>query len=114
MTIGLDYSMYWCVVGMGTAPNLSLMPGTNLTMLTPIPMSPAGLSGLTPMSGLTTLIPTATGLSPLTTAAPTHPLLPTFGNATLPNGTIRILQPFPAGTLTTGNWLLKFRSNIPY
>lgn len=103
MTIELDYSMYWSVVGMGTVPNLPLMPGANLTMLTPIPMSPAGLAGLTPMSGLNTLIPPATGLSPLTTAAPTQPLLPTIGSATLPNGTVRILQPFPAGTLTPGN-----------
>uniref|UniRef100_A0A674N4C8 Intersectin 2b n=1 Tax=Takifugu rubripes TaxID=31033 RepID=A0A674N4C8_TAKRU len=74
--------------GMGTVPNMSMMPGKNITMLTPIPI-------------------------PLIPAVPTHPLLPTVGNATLPgSGTMGILQPFPAGTLTTGNWLLKFRSNI--
>uniref|UniRef100_H2TIP0 Intersectin 2b n=1 Tax=Takifugu rubripes TaxID=31033 RepID=H2TIP0_TAKRU len=99
--------------GMGTVPNMSMMPGKNITMLTPIPMSAAGHATLTPMSGLTTLVTTATGLSPLIPAVPTHPLLPTVGNATLPgSGTMGILQPFPAGTLTTGNWLLKFRSNI--
>ncbi|XP_056873160.1 intersectin-2-like isoform X3 [Takifugu flavidus] len=88
--------------GMGTVPNMSMMPGKNITMLTPIPMSAAGHATLTPMSGLTTLVTTATGLSPLIPAVPTHPLLPTVGNATLPNGTMGILQPFPAGTLTTG------------
>lgn len=95
--------MCGCVVGMSTVPNMSMMPGTNIGMLTPIPMSTAGLATLTPMSGLTPLVTPATGLSPLISPTPTLPLMPTVGNATLPNGNMGILQPFPAGTLATGN-----------
>uniref|UniRef100_H3DK01 Osteoclast-stimulating factor 1 n=1 Tax=Tetraodon nigroviridis TaxID=99883 RepID=H3DK01_TETNG len=61
-----------------------------------------GLATLTPMPGLSPLVTTATGLSPLITPTPTHPLMPTVGNTTLPNGSMGILQPFPAGTLATG------------
>ena len=84
-------------------PTMSMMSGSSIGMLTPIPMSTAGLATLTPMSSLNPLVTTATGLSPLITPTPTHLLMPTVGNATLPNGSMGILQPFPAGTLTTGN-----------
>lgn len=83
---------YVCLLGMGTLPNISMMPGTNLTMLTPISMATPGLSTLTPM----------TGMSPLMVSTPSRPLMPTMGNATLPNGTMGILHPMPAGTLATG------------
>uniref|UniRef100_A0A671UUI1 Intersectin 2b n=1 Tax=Sparus aurata TaxID=8175 RepID=A0A671UUI1_SPAAU len=79
-------------LSMGTLPNMSMMPGTNLSMLTPISMATPGLSTLTPM----------TGMSPLMVTTPSRPLMPTMGNATLPNGTMGILQPMPAGTLATG------------
>lgn len=73
--------------GMASLPNMSIMPGTNLAMLTPISMANPGLSPLTQMSGLSSLVPT-TGLSPLMAS-------------TLPNGTIGYLQPIPAGGLAT-------------
>ncbi|XP_074522981.1 intersectin-2b [Halichoeres trimaculatus] len=79
--------------GMGGIP---MMPGSNLTMLTPLSMSTPGLSALTPMTGLTPLVPTATGLSPLIGSAPTRPMMPTMGGATLPNGTMGILTPMSA------------------
>ncbi|XP_018522386.1 intersectin-2b [Lates calcarifer] len=88
--------------GIGSVSNMPMMPGTNLAMLTPIPMATPGLSTLTPMTGLTPLVPTATGMSPLIASTPNRPLMPTMGNTTLPNGTMGILQPIPAGTLATG------------
>ncbi|XP_070767297.1 intersectin-2-like [Enoplosus armatus] len=90
------------VYGMGSVPNLSMMPGTNLAMLTPLSMATPGLSPLTPMTGLSPLVPTATGLSPLIASTPNRPLMPTVGNTTLPNGTMGILHPIPAGGLATG------------
>ncbi|XP_032375658.1 intersectin-2b [Etheostoma spectabile] len=88
--------------GMASVPNMSLMPGTNLAMLNPITMATPGLSPLTPMTGFSTLVPTATGLSPLMASTASRPLMPTMGSATLPNGTIGILHPLPAGALATG------------
>ncbi|XP_040911658.1 intersectin-2b isoform X2 [Toxotes jaculatrix] len=87
--------------GIGSVPNMP-MAGTNLAILTHIPMATAGLSPLAPMTGLTPLVPTATGLGPLIAPTPTRPLMPTMGNSTLPNGTMGILQPIPAGALATG------------
>ncbi|KAM4602595.1 intersectin-2b [Polymixia lowei] len=86
--------------GMGSMPNLSMMPG----MLTPMSMATPGFSTLTPMTTITPLVPTAVGLSPLigSSAGATRPLMPTMGSATLPNGTMGILQPMSAGALTTG------------
>uniref|UniRef100_A0A672GQ52 Intersectin 2b n=1 Tax=Salarias fasciatus TaxID=181472 RepID=A0A672GQ52_SALFA len=75
---------------------------TNLSLLTPISMANPGLSTLTPMTGLTPLVPTATGLSPLIASAPSRPMMPTMGSSTLPNGTMGLLQPIPAGTMTAG------------
>ncbi|XP_023150163.2 intersectin-2b isoform X2 [Amphiprion ocellaris] len=88
--------------GFGSVPNLSMIPGTNLAMLTPISMTTPGLTPLAPMTGLTPLVPTATGLNSLIASTPTRPLIPTMGNATLPNGTMGMLHPIPAGALTTG------------
>ncbi|GLD49042.1 intersectin-2-like isoform X1 [Lates japonicus] len=88
--------------GIGSVSNMPMMPGTNLAMLTHIPMATPGLSTLTPMTGLTPLVPTATGMSPLIASTPNRPLMPTMGNTTLPNGTMGILQPIPAGALATG------------
>uniref|UniRef100_A0AAQ5YQF1 Intersectin 2b n=1 Tax=Amphiprion ocellaris TaxID=80972 RepID=A0AAQ5YQF1_AMPOC len=39
------------------------------------------------------------------------PLIPTMGNATLPNGTMGMLHPIPAGALTTGTWDLSASSS---
>ncbi|XP_078107424.1 LOW QUALITY PROTEIN: intersectin-2-like [Sander vitreus] len=97
-TIALTSPAY----GMASVPNMSLMPGTNIAMLNPISMATPGLSPLTPMTGFSTLVPTATGLSPLMASTASRPLMPTVGNATLPNGTIGILHPLPAGALATG------------
>uniref|UniRef100_A0A3B5A133 Intersectin-2-like n=1 Tax=Stegastes partitus TaxID=144197 RepID=A0A3B5A133_9TELE len=48
---------------MGSVPNLSMMPGTNLSMLTPISLATPGFTPLQPMTGLAPLVPTATGLT---------------------------------------------------
>uniref|UniRef100_A0A667ZXI7 Intersectin 2b n=1 Tax=Myripristis murdjan TaxID=586833 RepID=A0A667ZXI7_9TELE len=93
--------------GMGSMPNLSMLPGTNVAMLTPISMTTPGLSPMTPMSTLTPLVPTATGLSPLIGSTPTRPLMPTMGNAALPNGNLGILQPMLAGPL----WFVHYIAN---
>ncbi|XP_053171996.1 intersectin-2b isoform X2 [Scomber japonicus] len=85
-----------------SVPNMSMMSGTNLSIMTPIAIATPGLSPLTPMTGLTPLVPTATGLSPLIASTPTRPLMPTVGNTTLPNGTMGLLQPLSAGALATG------------
>ncbi|XP_008298693.1 intersectin-2b isoform X2 [Stegastes partitus] len=90
------------VYGMGSVPNLSMMPGTNLSMLTPISLATPGFTPLQPMTGLAPLVPTATGLSPLIGSTPNRPLMPTVGNATLPNGTMGMLHPMTAGALTPG------------
>ncbi|XP_041649408.1 intersectin-2b isoform X2 [Cheilinus undulatus] len=84
--------------GMG---GMTMMPGSNLALLAPLSMSTPGLSAMSPMTGLTPLVPTATGLSPLM-ATPTRPMMSTMGSATLPNGTMGILTPMPAGALATG------------
>uniref|UniRef100_A0A8C5GR33 Intersectin-2-like n=1 Tax=Gouania willdenowi TaxID=441366 RepID=A0A8C5GR33_GOUWI len=89
-------------------PSMSTMPmmsGANYTMLTPITMATPGLAPSMAMTGLSHLGPTATGLSPLMASAPVRPMMPSVGNATLPNGTMAIpqyLQPIPAGSLVTG------------
>ncbi|XP_075906136.1 intersectin-2b isoform X2 [Nelusetta ayraudi] len=88
--------------GLVPVPNMSMMPGTNLSMLTPMSLPTAGLAPLAPMSGLTPMGPTATGLTPLRTSATPQPLMPTMGSATLPNGAMGILQPISAGPLATG------------
>uniref|UniRef100_A0A672FZD5 Intersectin 2b n=1 Tax=Salarias fasciatus TaxID=181472 RepID=A0A672FZD5_SALFA len=88
--------------GIGSMSSLPMMPGANLSLLTPISMANPGLSTLTPMTGLTPLVPTATGLSPLIASAPSRPMMPTMGSSTLPNGTMGLLQPIPAGTMTAG------------
>ncbi|XP_029281824.1 LOW QUALITY PROTEIN: intersectin-2-like [Cottoperca gobio] len=85
--------------GMASGPNMSMMPGTNLAMLTPMSMPTPGLSHLTPMTGLTPLVPTATGLSPLMASSSTRP---TVGTATLPNGTIGLFHSTPTGGLAAG------------
>uniref|UniRef100_A0A3P8S4D3 Intersectin 2b n=1 Tax=Amphiprion percula TaxID=161767 RepID=A0A3P8S4D3_AMPPE len=46
--------------------------------------------------------PTSTMTSSAYASTPTRPLIPTMGNATLPNGTMGMLHPIPAGALTTG------------
>uniref|UniRef100_A0A8D3DTV4 Intersectin 2b n=1 Tax=Scophthalmus maximus TaxID=52904 RepID=A0A8D3DTV4_SCOMX len=46
-------------------------------------------------------VPTATGLSPLMVSTNTRPLMPTMGNATLPNGSMGILHPLTTGPLAT-------------
>uniref|UniRef100_A0A3B4YTY2 Intersectin 2b n=1 Tax=Seriola lalandi dorsalis TaxID=1841481 RepID=A0A3B4YTY2_SERLL len=92
-------------LSIGSVPNMPMMSGANFAMLTPISMATPGLSPLTPMTGLTSLVPTATGLSPLIASNPTRPLMPTMGNTTLPNGTMGLLQPIPAGALATGTRL---------
>ncbi|XP_060897055.1 intersectin-2b [Labrus mixtus] len=81
--------------------SMTMMPGSNLSMLAPLSLSTPGLSPLTPMTGLTPMVPTATGLSPLV-ANTTRPMMPTMGSATLPNGTMGIFSHMPAGALTTG------------
>uniref|UniRef100_A0A3Q3QD89 Intersectin 2b n=1 Tax=Monopterus albus TaxID=43700 RepID=A0A3Q3QD89_MONAL len=90
-------------LSISTVPNMPMMPVANLPLLTP--MATPGLSPLTPMTGLTPMGPTATGLGPLITSTPIMPLMPTMGNATLPNGTMGMLQPVPAGALATGTFL---------
>uniref|UniRef100_A0AAZ3PM11 Intersectin 2b n=1 Tax=Oncorhynchus tshawytscha TaxID=74940 RepID=A0AAZ3PM11_ONCTS len=68
-----------------------------IAMLTP------NLSPMTPMSGLTPMIPTATGMAPLvSTSTMPIPLLPSIGSPALPNGTMGILQQFPPGYMGTG------------
>uniref|UniRef100_A0A665UYZ6 Intersectin 2b n=1 Tax=Echeneis naucrates TaxID=173247 RepID=A0A665UYZ6_ECHNA len=84
--------------GIGSVPNMPMMPGANLAMLTPISMA----TPLAPMTGLTPLVPTATGLSPLITSTPARPMMPTMGNTALPNGSMGILQPISAGALASG------------
>ncbi|KAK2854204.1 hypothetical protein Q5P01_006865 [Channa striata] len=88
--------------GLGALPNMPMMTGANLAMLTPISVASSGLSPLTPMAGLTPLVPTATGLSPLIASTPNRPLVPTMGNATLLNGNMGLFQPVPAGALAAG------------
>uniref|UniRef100_A0A674BGN0 Intersectin 2b n=1 Tax=Salmo trutta TaxID=8032 RepID=A0A674BGN0_SALTR len=106
--------------GMGSMPNLSMMPGT-IAMLTPIPMTSnfstmtpnlstmtpnlstmtPNLSTMTPVTGLTPMVPMATGMVPLV-ATSTMPLLPSLGSPALPNGTMGILQHLPPGHMGTG------------
>uniref|UniRef100_A0A8C7FCY5 Intersectin 2 n=1 Tax=Oncorhynchus kisutch TaxID=8019 RepID=A0A8C7FCY5_ONCKI len=66
------------------APNPSstdAMSALGIAMLTP------NLSPMTPMSGLTPMIPTATGMAPLvSTSTMPIPLLPSIGSPALPNG----------------------------
>ncbi|XP_026148800.1 intersectin-2b isoform X2 [Mastacembelus armatus] len=85
--------------GIGALSNMPMMPGTNLAMLTPIPVATPGLSPLTSMTGLSPLVPGAAGLRPLINSTPTMPLIPTMGNATLPNGTMGMLHPVSSGAL---------------
>uniref|UniRef100_A0A8C5GVI1 Intersectin-2-like n=1 Tax=Gouania willdenowi TaxID=441366 RepID=A0A8C5GVI1_GOUWI len=76
-------------ISMSTMP---MMSGANYTMLTPITMATPGLAPSMAMTGLSHLGPTATGLSPLMASAPVRPMMPSVGNATLPNGTMAIPQ----------------------
>ncbi|XP_042185757.1 intersectin-2 [Oncorhynchus tshawytscha] len=120
--------------GMGSMPNLSMMPGA-IAMLTPIPMTSnfasmtpnlssmtpnlssmtpnlssmtpnlssmtPNLSPMAPVTGLTPMVPMATGMVPLV-ATSTMPLLPSLGSPALPNGTMGILQQLPPGHMGTG------------
>ncbi|XP_028329263.1 intersectin-2b isoform X2 [Gouania willdenowi] len=91
--------------GLSSMSTMPMMSGANYTMLTPITMATPGLAPSMAMTGLSHLGPTATGLSPLMASAPVRPMMPSVGNATLPNGTMAIpqyLQPIPAGSLVTG------------
>lgn len=90
-----------CVFLVGIS-SLSIMPGSNLAMLTSMPVASPGLSHLSPMTGLTPYAPATAGLSPLMASASTRPMMPTVGNNALSNGTIGFLQPVPAGPMTTG------------
>uniref|UniRef100_A0A7N8WW85 Intersectin 2b n=1 Tax=Mastacembelus armatus TaxID=205130 RepID=A0A7N8WW85_9TELE len=92
-------------LSIGALSNMPMMPGTNLAMLTPIPVATPGLSPLTSMTGLSPLVPGAAGLRPLINSTPTMPLIPTMGNATLPNGTMGMLHPVSSGALGTGTFL---------
>ncbi|XP_058485779.1 intersectin-2b isoform X2 [Solea solea] len=94
--------------GIGSVPSMSMMSGTNFSMLTPISMATPGLS---PMTGPTTLVPVASGLSPLLVST-ARPLMPTMGNPSLANGTIGFLQPIPAGmSLSPASSLLDLGSS---
>ncbi|XP_031586760.2 intersectin-2b isoform X1 [Oreochromis aureus] len=76
----------------------SMMPGTNLGMLTPMAVSP-----MTPMTGLTPMVPSSSGMNPLMMSTAPRPLVvPTMGNTTVPNGTMGLLQPISSGGLNTG------------
>ncbi|TNN60807.1 Intersectin-2 [Liparis tanakae] len=88
--------------GMATVPNMSMMTGASLPMFTPISMAAPGHSLLSPMTGYTPLVPTATGLSPLVSSTPSRSMMPTMGSATLPNGSIGLLDPYAVGALASG------------
>ncbi|XP_061601328.1 intersectin-2b [Cololabis saira] len=90
-------SMSNAVYGIGP---MSMMLGPNLQTLTPV--AAPGLSSLTPVTGLSHLVPTATGLNPLMASVPTRPLMPAVGNTALSNGTMGLLQPIPTGSLVLG------------
>uniref|UniRef100_A0AAQ4RV12 Intersectin 2b n=1 Tax=Gasterosteus aculeatus aculeatus TaxID=481459 RepID=A0AAQ4RV12_GASAC len=63
----------------------------------PVSMATPGFSTLTPMTGYNPIVPSATGLSPLIASNPSRPMMPTMGNATLPNGSFGGLDPFAPG-----------------
>ncbi|XP_041704207.2 intersectin-2 [Coregonus clupeaformis] len=92
--------------GMGSMPNLSIMPGA-IGMLTPIPMTSnfstmtPNFSPMTPVTGLTPMVPMTAGMVPLVSTS-TMPLLPSLGSPALPNGTMGILQHLPTGHMGTG------------
>ncbi|KAK6307588.1 hypothetical protein J4Q44_G00227360 [Coregonus suidteri] len=92
--------------GMGSMPNLSIMPGA-IGMLTPIPMTSnfstmtPNFSPMTPVTGLTPMVPMTAGMVPLVSTS-TMPLLPSLGSPSLPNGTMGILQHLPTGHMGTG------------
>uniref|UniRef100_A0A8C5GU58 Intersectin-2-like n=1 Tax=Gouania willdenowi TaxID=441366 RepID=A0A8C5GU58_GOUWI len=66
------------------------LQGTNLPSALPIIMKQPPVA--VPTLSLSHLGPTATGLSPLMASAPVRPMMPSVGNATLPNGTMAIPQ----------------------
>ncbi|CAB1331231.1 unnamed protein product, partial [Coregonus sp. 'balchen'] len=92
--------------GMGSMPNLSIMPGA-IGMLTPIPMTSnfstmtPNFSPMTPVTGLTPMVPMTASMVPLVSTS-TMPLLPSLGSPSLPNGTMGILQHLPTGHMGTG------------
>nr|XP_040023668.1 intersectin-2b isoform X2 [Gasterosteus aculeatus aculeatus] len=88
--------------GMATVPNMPMMTGTNLPMFAASSMATPGFSTLTPMTGYNPIVPSATGLSPLIASNPSRPMMPTMGNATLPNGSFGGLDPFAPGASATG------------
>uniref|UniRef100_A0A7N8YIZ9 Intersectin 2b n=1 Tax=Mastacembelus armatus TaxID=205130 RepID=A0A7N8YIZ9_9TELE len=61
-----------------------------------------------PNLSLSPLVPGAAGLRPLINSTPTMPLIPTMGNATLPNGTMGMLHPVSSGALGTASGLSFF------
>uniref|UniRef100_A0A3B4GLD5 Intersectin 2b n=1 Tax=Pundamilia nyererei TaxID=303518 RepID=A0A3B4GLD5_9CICH len=72
----------------------SMVHGTNLAMLTPMAVSP-----MTPMTGLSPMVPSSSGMNPLMMSTAPTPLVPTMGNTTVPNGTMGLLQPISSGGL---------------
>ncbi|KAM9410329.1 intersectin-2b isoform 2-T2 [Pholidichthys leucotaenia] len=85
--------------GIGSVSSMPMMPGSNLAMLTPMSVATPGLSPMAPMIGFSPLLATSSGMSPLMTSGPSIPRIPTMGSATLPNGTMGLLQPMPTGGL---------------
>uniref|UniRef100_A0A672G3B7 Intersectin 2b n=1 Tax=Salarias fasciatus TaxID=181472 RepID=A0A672G3B7_SALFA len=55
----------------------------------------------------------APSLSPLIASAPSRPMMPTMGSSTLPNGTMGLLQPIPAGTMTAGALIVCHLASSP-
>uniref|UniRef100_A0A3P9BW86 Osteoclast-stimulating factor 1 n=1 Tax=Maylandia zebra TaxID=106582 RepID=A0A3P9BW86_9CICH len=72
----------------------SMVHGTNLAMLTPMAVSP-----MTPMTGLSPMVPSSSGMNPLMMSTAPTPLVPIMGNTTVPNGTMGLLQPISSGGL---------------
>uniref|UniRef100_A0A3B3ZD26 Intersectin 2b n=1 Tax=Periophthalmus magnuspinnatus TaxID=409849 RepID=A0A3B3ZD26_9GOBI len=67
------------------------------------------------------LVPTATGLSPLVAAASPRPLVSTLGTGGLPNGGLGLLQPTPAGAMSSfsstsvpSDWAVPHASRLKY
>uniref|UniRef100_A0A8C5N7X8 Intersectin-2-like n=1 Tax=Gouania willdenowi TaxID=441366 RepID=A0A8C5N7X8_GOUWI len=90
------------------------LQGTNLPSALPIIMKQ-------PPVAVPTLSNSTYGmlLFPLMASAPVRPMMPSVGNATLPNGTMAIpqyLQPIPAGSLVTvpSDWAVPHASRLKY
>lgn len=100
---------------MATVPNMPMMTGTNLPMFAASSMATPGFSTLTPMTGYNPIVPSATGPSPLIASNPSRPMMPTMGNATLPNGSFGGLDPFAPGASATGRDDFAFPTfSLPY